>query len=148
MLWIPCFWWSDPQQHWALWMDIPVAALGWSNTPALASFPVCCLKCMDPHIVNQYNKYLCKELEHHNLWQHLEALANQVTSCQLTRAQQPELEAIHMASTKAKLTSITCHLSTIVPRIDQGNFPVIVLERDLEMDLQRSHLSPIPSTYG
>jgi len=47
-----------PSDHCAMWIDIPLAALGWFQTPELILIRARRLKGNDPHIVARYNEVL------------------------------------------------------------------------------------------
>jgi len=63
----------------------------------------CRLKCKTPRIVEQYNKELQEQMEHHHLASQLESLATQANTRQLTCMQQREYETFDALTTKSKL---------------------------------------------
>jgi len=92
-----------PSDHRAMWIDIPVVALGWFQVPELVPLKAWCLKCEDPRIVQWYNDALHKTLQDQNIFQQLAKLAKNVHNWWLMWQQQREYEAIDMATAKAKL---------------------------------------------
>jgi len=94
-----------PSNHWVIWVDIPVAALGWLSPPDMVPLKAWWLECEDPWIVACYNQELEKALCSSNLPDRLHDLENTIARNRLTCAQQWQLEAINEETTKAKLTA-------------------------------------------
>jgi len=94
-----------PSNHRLIWVNIPVAALGWLTPPEMVPLKARRLKCEDPRIVTRYNQDLEKALNLSNLPDRLQALEKSVAGHRLTRKQQKLLEAIDEETTKAKLTA-------------------------------------------
>jgi len=91
-----------PSDHRAIWIDIPLATLGWFTMSESIPLRARRLKCNDPRIVNKYNEALQEKLELHNLTQRMENLTQQVRNNRLTRKQQREYEEIDRLSSEAK----------------------------------------------
>jgi len=87
-----------PSNHRALWINIPLAALGWFTI--LESIPLQAqqLKCNDPRIIKKYNDALQFQLNTHQLPQRIEWL---------TRQQKWEYKEIDCLSSEAKRHSET-----------------------------------------
>jgi len=67
-----------PSNHCIVWINIPMAALGWFQTLEAVPIRARRLKCIDPHIVIRYNKILQEQLDLHNLTQQIKILTNQI----------------------------------------------------------------------
>ena len=91
-----------PSDHRAIWIDIPLATLGWFTMSESVPLRAQRLKCNDPRIVNKYNEALQEKLELYNLTQRMENLTQQVRNNRLTRKQQREYEEIDRLSSEAK----------------------------------------------
>jgi len=91
-----------PSDHRALWIDIPLAVLGWFNGPELTPLKARRLKCKDPQIIQKYNKVLQQQLDIQKLPQRIEQLSLQTRHHRLTKQQQWDYEAIDRLSTDAK----------------------------------------------
>jgi len=92
-----------PSNHRALWIDIPLAALGWFTIPSSIPLKARRLQCKDPRIVKRYNKELHKLLEQHRLVERLQVLSNQTQDQRINCAQQREYEEIDALTTQAKI---------------------------------------------
>jgi len=92
-----------PSNHRALWIDIPLAALGWFTIPSSVLLKARRLQCRDPRIVERYNNALHQLLEQHGLVERLQALSNQTQNRRINRAQQREYEEIDALTTQAKI---------------------------------------------
>jgi len=88
--------------HRAIWLDIPLATLGWFKVSESVPLRACRLKCNDPWIIRKYNKVLQEQLKLHSLEQHIEGLTQQVWHHRLTRKQQWEYEEIDRLGSEAK----------------------------------------------
>jgi len=104
-----------PSNHHVVWINIPLAALGWFQTLELVPIRARRLKCTDPHIIIRYNKVLQEKINLHNLTQWIETLTSQTrVNHHLTQKQQWEYEAIDTQSTAAKLyMEAKCHKLTV-----------------------------------
>jgi len=47
-----------PSDHQALWVDLPLASIGWFTIPASVPLKAQRLQCKDPRVVDQYNQEL------------------------------------------------------------------------------------------
>jgi len=56
-----------PSNHRALWIDTPLAALGWFTVPESIPLKAWRLKCNDPWIIKKYNEALQLQLDTHKL---------------------------------------------------------------------------------
>jgi len=83
-----------PSNHQALWLDIPIAALGWFTVPKPTPLRARRLKCNNPRIIRAYNDALKEKLDQYQLPQRIELLTHQVRHNRLTRKQQWEYEEI------------------------------------------------------
>jgi len=91
-----------PSDHWAVWVDLPLAALGWFTTTESVPPRTRRLKCNNPCIIHRYNEALQEQLLVHQLPRCIETLTKQVRHNWLTRKQQWEYEEIDWLSSKAK----------------------------------------------
>jgi len=66
-----------PSDHRALWIDKPLAALGWFTVPSSIPLQARQLKCNDPRIIKKYNDVLQLQLKAHQLPQCMERLTAQ-----------------------------------------------------------------------
>jgi len=92
-----------PSNHRALWIDIPLATLGWFTVPSSIPLKAWRLQCKDPRIIEYYNKELHKLLAQHRLVKRLQVLSNQTQNWRITRTQQREYEEIDALTTQAKI---------------------------------------------
>jgi len=103
-----------PSDHRALWIDIPLAALGWFTVPEPIPLKAWRLKCNNPRIITKYNDVLQQQLEHHNLPRCIECLTSQVRHNRLTRQQKWDYEAIdHLSSEAKRHAESKCHKLTV-----------------------------------
>jgi len=91
-----------PSNHRAIWIDIPLAALGWFKVSESIPLRARRFKCNNPWIIQKYNEALQEKLQLHNLEQCIENLTQQVWHNRLTRKQQWEYEDIDRLSLEAK----------------------------------------------
>jgi len=91
-----------PSNHRAVWIDLPLVALGWFNIPESVPLQARRLKCNDPRIVQWYNKALQEKLNQHQLAHCIKTLTQQVQHHRLTRKQKCEYEDIDHLSSKVK----------------------------------------------
>jgi len=97
-----------------LWIDIPLAALGWFTVPTSIPLQARRLKCNDPRIIKKYNDILQLQLEAHQLPQRIERLTSQTRHHHLTRQQKWDYEEIDRLSSDAKRYSETkCRKLTV-----------------------------------
>jgi len=66
--------------HQAVWIDIPVEALGWFVPQDMVPLKAWRLKCKDPRIITRYNLALEKELTSQNLPNRMQQLEEKVKS--------------------------------------------------------------------
>jgi len=92
-----------PSDHWAVWINIPIGAMGWFMSPDAVLLKARQLKCEDPRIVAKYNLMLEMELTSQNLPCWMESLVEQVKGHRLTWAQQRKLENIDRETTCTKV---------------------------------------------
>jgi len=67
-----------PSNHRAVWIDLPLVALGWFNIPESVPLQARRLKCNDPRIIQWYNKALQEKLNQHQLAHCIKTLTQQV----------------------------------------------------------------------
>jgi len=99
-----------PSDHRALWIDIPLAALGWFTVPESIPLKAWRLKCNDPRIIKKYIEALELQLDTHQLPQRIELLTPQTRHNRLTRQQKWDYKEIDCLSSDAKHHAETkCH---------------------------------------
>jgi len=91
-----------PSDHRAIWLDIPLATLGWFQVSEPVPLRARRLKCNDPRIIRKYNEALQEQLKLHNLEQRITDLTQQVWHHRLTRKQQQKNEENDRHSLEAK----------------------------------------------
>jgi len=91
-----------PSDHRALWIDIPLEALGWFTIPESIPLKARRLKCNDPRVIKTYNDTLLHQLEVQHLTQRLERLTSHIKNNRLTRQQKWEYEEINRLTSEAK----------------------------------------------
>jgi len=104
-----------PSNHRTLWIDIPLAALGWFNVPEPIPLKARRLKCNDPRVIKTYNDTLLRQLEAQKLPQRIDWLTSQTSNNCLTRQQKWEYEEIDRLSSDVK-----CHAETKCRKLTVG----------------------------